>query len=340
MITGATGFVGFHTARALLQAGHEVSLLVRSRDKMEQLFGRGRIRHFTVGDITDIGRVRKALANCDAVVHSAAMVSTHASDADAVYRTNVEGTSNVIGAALDRGVASIIHVSSVTALYDPAATVLDENSPPGTGATGYGRSKVACERYVRGLQEAGEPISITYPATVIGPDDPGLTEAHVGLRTYLQQFVPLMPSGTQYIDVRDIARVHLHLLEQPGSNGRYILGGHYVPWRELGAVLRRVTGRKPLELPLNAGMMRLAGRLFDRIGNYIKVDLPLTSEGMSYATHWVPMDSRSVEQGLGIGFRPVEDSFRDAIAWLCAAGYITPGQAGDAAARGRGAGRL
>jgi len=332
MITGATGFVGFHTARALLQAGHEVSLLVRSRDKMEQLFGKGRVRHFTVGDITDTGQVRKALAGCDAVVHSAAMVSTHAADADAVYRTNVEGTSNVIGAALDLGVASIIHVSSVTALYDPAAAVLDEHSPPGTGATGYGRSKVACERYVRGLQEAGAPISITYPATVIGPDDPGLTEAHVGLRTYLQQFVPLMPSGTQYVDVRDIARVHLRLLEQPGASGRYILGGHYVPWRELGGVLRRVTGRKPLELPLNAGMMRLAARLFDRVGRYIKTDLPLTAEGISYATHWVPMDSRSVEQGLGIGFRPVEDSFRDAINWLCSAGYITRGQAGNAAA--------
>jgi len=332
MITGATGFVGFHTAQALLQAGHEVSLLVRSRDKMEQLFGKGRVRHFTVGDITDTGEVRKALADCDALVHSAAMVSTHASDADAVYRTNVEGTSNVIGAALDLGVASIIHVSSVTALYDPAAAVLDEHSPPGTGATGYGRSKVACERYVRGLQEAGAPISITYPATVIGPDDPGLTEAHVGLRTYLQQFVPLMPSGTQYVDVRDIARVHLRLLEQPGTSGRYILGGHYVPWRELGGVLRRVTGRKPLELPLNAGMMRLAARLFDRVGSYIKMDLPLTAEGISYATHWVPMDSRSVEQGLGIGFRPVEDSFRDAINWLCTAGYVTPGQAGNAAA--------
>ena len=149
---------------------------------------------------------------------------------------------------------------------------------------------------------------------------------------FLQQFVPLMPSGTQYVDVRDIARAHLRLLEQPGQTGRYILGGHYVPWRELGGVLRRVTGRKPLELPLNAGLMRLAGRLSDRIGKYVKLDLPLTEEGISYATHWVPMDSRSVEQGLGMGFRPVEDSFRDAIAWLHAAGHISLSQAGDAAA--------
>lgn len=334
MITGATGFVGFHTAQALLAAGHEVSLLVRSEKKMQTLFGEGGIRHFTSGDITDADQVRRALAGCDAVVHSAAMVSTRASDAAAVYRTNVDGTTTVMQAALESDVENIIHVSSVTALYDPEAAVLDENSPPGAGATGYGRSKVACENYVRGLQASGAPISISYPATVIGPDDPGLTEAHVGLRTYLQQFVPLMPSGTQYVDVRDIAAVHLQLLEQPALAGRrYILGGHYLPWREHGGLLRRVTGRKPLEVPLNPALMRLAGRLCDRLGGYVELELPLTEEGISYATRWVLMDNRSVEEGLGFRFRPLEVSFRDAINWLYKAGYITAGQAGNAAAR-------
>ncbi len=331
MITGATGFVGYHTAMALLGAGHEVSLLVRSEEKMAQLFGRGRIRHFTLGDITDARQVRRALKGCDALVHSAAMVSTHAADAEAVYRTNVDGTATVIGAALEQGVGRVIHVSSVTALYNPSAGVLDENSPPGTGATGYGRSKVACERYVRQLMAAGEPVSVTYPATVIGPDDPGLTEAHVGLRTYLRQFVPLMPSGTQYVDVRDVALAHLRLLEGYGPAGRYILGGHYVPWVELGALLEEVTGRKPLQLRLNARLMRLAGSVCDRIGGHIRLDLPLTAEGIAYATHWVQMDSRGTERDLGLKFRPVEDSFRDAIGWLCAAGHITAKQAGRAA---------
>ena len=330
MITGATGFVGYHTALALLDAGHEVSLLVRSESKMRQLFGPDRIRYFTVGDITDAGQVREAMAGCDAVVHSAAMVSTRAADAGLVYRTNVEGTSTVIGTAVKLGLGPVVHVSSVTALYDPNAAVLDENSPPGKGATGYGRSKVACERYVRRLQAEGAPVSITYPATVIGPDDPGLTEAHVGLRTYLAQFVPLMPSGNQYVDVRDIARVHLRLLERGGPSGRFVLGGHYVPWVELGGLLQGITGRKPLALPLNAGLMRLAGRLCDRLGDMVNLDLPLTAEGISYATHWVPMDSSGAERALGFRFRPVEESFRDAIAWLCRAGHITAKQAGSA----------
>lgn len=328
MITGATGFVGFHTARALLDAGHEVSLLVRSEAKMLRLFGPGRISQFACGDISDRVQVGRAMAGCDAVVHSAALVSTHASDARQVYRTNVEGTRTVMEAALDADVATIIHVSSVTALYDPRAVRLDEHSPPGTASSGYGRSKVACEELVRQLQEEGAPIAITYPASVIGPDDPGLTEAHVGLRTCLANFVPVMPSGNQYVDVRDVAQAHLALLEQKASNGRYTLGGHFVAWRDLGRVLRGITGVRPLQIPLNASLMRMSGRLFDRIGPFLKLDLPLSEEGIGYATAWVTMDNSKAERELGVQFRPVEDSFEDAIRWLYTAGHITAKQAG------------
>ena len=146
MITGATGFVGFHTAQALLQAGHEVSLLVRSRGQNGTAVWQGTDQVFHLSVISPMPvQVSKALAGCDALVHSAAMVSTHAVDAEAVYRTNVEGTSNVIGTALEMGVDSIIHVSSVTALYDPTATVLDEHSPPAPvrPATGAPRSPVS-----------------------------------------------------------------------------------------------------------------------------------------------------------------------------------------------------
>ncbi len=80
--------------------------------------------------------------------------------------------------------------------------------------------------------------------------------------------------------------------------------------------------------------MRLAGRLCDRIGGHIRLDLPLTEEGIAYATHWVLMDSSGVERELDFRFRPVEDSFRDAIGWLHAAGHISAKQAGYAASPG------
>ena len=328
MITGGTGFIGYHTAQALLAAGHEVSLLVRSEKKMRGLFGRGAIRHFTVGDITDRDKVRAALAGCDAAIHIAALVSTHARDARKVYDTNLSGVENVIGSAVELGLDPVIHVSSVTALYNPRARVLDEHSPPGTARSGYGRSKVDCEKYVRQLQDAGAPVYITYPGSVLGPDAPELTEPHIGLRTYLAQFVPIMTSGNQYVDVRDLAEVHLKLVEGQADPGRYLLGGEFVSWADLGPMLDELTGRRLLKLPVSGALMRLSGRLYDRLEKFIPLDLPITEEGMGYATRWVQMDNSKVETALGFEFRPVEESLADTIRWMCQAGHITAKQAG------------
>ena len=270
----------------------------------------------------------KALRDCDAAVHVAALVSTHAADEERVYTTNLEGTRNVVGGALAQGIDRVIYVSSVTALYNPKARVLNEDSPPGTGSGGYGRSKVACEKYVRGLQAEGSPVTITYPATVLGPDTPEMTEAHIGLQTYLAQFVPLMSSGTQYVDVRDIAAVHRQILEQGAPSNRYVLGGHYVPWRRLGGVLRGLTGKRPLQLPLSGALMRLAGGLADRLAPVLPDDFPITREGLTYATRWVNMDNSRVERELGLEFRPVEQTLGDSIRWLAEHDHLTPRQAG------------
>lgn len=331
MITGATGFVGYHTAQALLDAGHEVSLLVRSVDKMLALFGQDRVQQVTRGDITDAGQVARALQGCDAVVHSAAMVSTSAADAKRVYQTNVEGTRLVVGGAIERGIDRVIHVSSVTALYDPAAGSLDEDSPPGRASNAYGRSKVDCEGYVRGLQDRGAPVLITYPAQVIGPDDPGLTEPHVGLQLLLKGIVPCTSSGTQYVDVRDIALVHRQLLEEEVPGNRYVLGGHYLDWRGVAHALEAVTGRYLLKLPLPGIAARFSGQLYDRIGTWLPLDLPVGAEAMEYATRWVPLDNSRVETELGFSFRPLEESLRDTIGWLLQQGLISRRQAGRAA---------
>jgi nucleoside-diphosphate-sugar epimerase len=220
------------------------------------------------------------------------------------------------------------HRWCVTALYDPSATLLDEHSPPGVARNAYGRSKVACEKYVRSLKPRGKRVYITYPATVIGPDDPGMTEAQVGMQGFMTAFVPLMSSGNQYVDVRDVAEVHLRLLERRPTSGNYTLGGHYVPWVKLGPLLEGVTGRRLLKLPLHGGLMRLAGRLFDHLHPYISLPLPISEEAMEYATNWVQLDNQKVESALDFTFRSVEESMADTVRWLYEAGHISKKQAG------------
>jgi nucleoside-diphosphate-sugar epimerase len=155
-----------------------------------------------------------------------------------------------------------------------------------------------------------------------------MTESHIGMQGYLTAFVPLMPSGNQYVDVRDVAEIHLRLLEQRPRSGNFTLGGHYLPWSELGRVLEEVTGRHLLKIPLSGGLMRLTGRVFDYLHPYISVPLPISEEAMEYATNWVQLDNRKAEKTLDFTFRPVEESMADTVSWLCRAGHISSKQAG------------
>ncbi|MEP5764346.1 MAG: SDR family NAD(P)-dependent oxidoreductase [Halieaceae bacterium] len=329
LITGGTGFIGYHSAQALMAAGHQVRLLVRSKDKLRRLYGSD-ITDYVLGDVTDPEAVAKALKGCDAVVHTAAMVSVDKKDAELVMNTNVGGTKLVIGGAVERGCKRIIHVSSVTALYDPDAAFLNEYSPPGAATNAYGRSKVESEIYVRELQDAGAPIHITYPASVIGPEDPALTEPHQGLKTYLINAVPVLPSGNQWVDVRDIAEAHLQLLQRELTPGRYTLGGHFITWTRLVDILKQLTGRHIRKVPIPGSMMLGMGRLLDWVNRRRNkpLDIPVTHEAMVYATNWIKMDSSKARAELGLAFRPIEESLVDAIRSLVDQGQIEAEQAG------------
>lgn len=329
LVTGATGFVGYHTTRALLAAGHDVSLLVRSVDKMLRLFGDDTIAHYTRGDIGDRTSVRRALAGCEAVIHSAASVSTAGRDAQRVFATNVTGARTVLGEALEHGVTLAIHVSSVTALYNPRAERLDHTTPAAGGArSGYGRSKVACEEYARALQAQGAPVHITYPGSVIGPDDPGFTEPHRGLKYLLYGLVPALNSGNQYIDVRDLAQAHLRIIERQPAPDRFPLGGTFLSWREHAQLLGRLTGRHFFSPPMPALLPRLAGHCLDRMSSLLPADIPITAEGMQYATHWVPLDDSHTLEVLELSPRPFDETMRDTLNWLRVSGHIANWQVG------------
>lgn len=327
MVTGATGFTGSHTTRALLEAGHEVRALVRDPAKLERVFGASSplLDAAVVGDVVDPAAVERALDGCDAVVHTAALVDLRRSMADKVLTTNRGGAENVVGAAVRRGIDRIVYVSSLGAFFDPrnpSPRPLTPDTPLAPTSNAYGQSKAEAERFVRRLQDEGAPIRTTYPVGILGPDDPSMSEGNHAIVAWLGQTPLNTSSGLQILDVRDLAEMHVRLLGLPSGPRRYVAAGEFIPWSEMGGVLSSLTGTPVWAPPVPGSLLRALGRLGDVVKRVYDFDFPLTYEAMCFATMWPGADASPAEAELGMRFRPKEETLRDTLRWLCGAGHL------------------
>lgn len=326
-VTGAGGFVGAHTARALLRAGHEVRLLVRDPQPVRTYFARhGHPLHdLVVGDMRDAETVRRGLAGCDAVVHAAALVSLDSRRSEEIYRNNVDGIQAVLGSACALGIESIVYVSSLSVLFQSGITQIDESTPLGRPREPYARSKRDCDEHVRRMQENGAPIQISYPSGVVGPDDPKLCESNGGIRSFVSMSLPITTSGFQFVDARDLAQAHRYMVENPVGNpqsGRFIVAGNYQSWRDLRALLERVTGRRAPAMHMPGVMLRAIGEAADMLRRLRPFESQISAEAMKYVTQWVPAVSDRILRAAQMRFRSSEETLADTIRWMSAAGHL------------------
>lgn len=327
LVTGGTGFAGSHAVRALRAEGHDLRLLVRSPEKVARVFGEAP-GEVVQGDVTDARSAADALEGVDGVVHAAAVVSMDAHRADEVLETNLRGVENVVGGAWERGARAIVYVSSLGALFAPGAGPITEDSPITDAESAYGRSKAQSERYVRGLQERGAPIRSVYPPGIVGPDDPGLSEANHAVCVFLRDLMADTSSGFEVIDVRDLAALIAALLRPEVPPGRYVAPGHYLPWPELIALMDALTGRRVRRIPISGSLLRASGRVGDWLKHLYPFDFPLSAEAMDLATQWPGTVPSPAIEKLGLRFHDGVDTYRDTIRWMVAAGHLTAKQAG------------
>ncbi|MDE0929289.1 MAG: NAD-dependent epimerase/dehydratase family protein [Halioglobus sp.] len=330
LVTGGTGFVGSHTVKALKQAGHYVRVLARSADKAESVFRAIGVvvDEILVGDVTDPIAVGRALKGCDAVIHSAAMVSTADKHAEEMREINVAGTKLVIDGSLAAGIKKIIYVSSVSALFRAGDTVMNEDTPVSVAGGPYARTKIECEHYVRELQSRGAPVISTYPAGVVGAHDPGLSEPHFGIKLFVGVITFTSSTGVQLVNVRDIANAHVSILERIDGPDRFVLGGHYYSWTELLEIVSRLTGRKLYAVHIPGKILRLLGRCADVVIKITGKEFPFTGEGMTYASQWVYADSEKIEIELELQFSDREHTLSEVIRWLYDSGHLSRRKAG------------
>jgi nucleoside-diphosphate-sugar epimerase len=333
LVTGGTGFVGSHSVAALIAAGHDVRLLVRSPDRiapaLRPLGVIAAVDH-TVGDVTDPASVKRALRGCDAVLHAAAVYDLDARARPAIARTNVAGAETVLRAAVEAGCDPVVHVSSTAALLRRRATVTPD-SPLSAFPGVYIRSKVASEAVARALQDEAAPVVIVQPGGVLGPHDPHRGDQTRRLRDIMRGRYPLLPSGGYHaVDVRDVARVHAAVITRGAGPRRYLVPGTFVDGGTMYATLRALTGRRlPLLVVPSGAMLPLAWTM-SAVQRITPFHLRADYEGLVFVRSGTRCDDSRAREEFGIQPRPLAETYRDTIRWLHQTGQITASQAGHA----------
>jgi dihydroflavonol-4-reductase len=333
LVTGGTGFVGSHTVAALVNAGHDVRLLVRSPDRVRPALdplGVGEVDVVT-GDVTDEASVRSAIEGCDAVIHGGSVYSFDSRKAAEIRRTNVAGTELVLRVASEAGLDPIVHVSSIGAILDRDG-VLGPDTEPGMPQGFYYRSKADSDRVARSLQEQGAPVVITYPPGVWGPHDPYLGESTTKAIDMLKGAYRFsMKGGIVVSDVRDVARLHAAVMEPDRGPRRYMVPSVMVEMREWLDSFARMTGRNFPTTMLPTRMVLAQTRLFDTVQRVAPFRIPLDYQGaylVSRFHSWKDWDDFRTIEEFGIPKPDPDRVFEDTVRWLYEQGHVSAKQVG------------
>lgn len=323
LVTGATGFLGSAVVRQLLGSGWEVRALVRSasnRRNVQQL-----PIEVAIGDLTDSASLDVACRGCEALFHVAADYRLWARDTTELYRNNVEGTRNVMLAALQADMKRIVYTSSVATLGLPAdGQPGDENTPASEAdmVGDYKRSKYLAEQAVREMAREGVPIVIVNPSTPIGPRDVKPTPTGRMVLDAARGRTPAyVDTGLNIAHVDDVAAGHLLAYERGLIGERYVLGGDNLTLREILTMVAECAQRRPPTVRLPLGMVLPIAYLSEAVAFSTGRAPQLTLDSLRMARKHMFFSSAKAQRELGYRSRPARVAIADAVRWFEEAGY-------------------
>jgi len=318
-VTGGTGYLGAHTVRALLGAGHSVRLLVTPDEGAAPVIGALReLGELTViaGDIRDAASLDQLLAGSEALVHAAGVVGTDKRRTQLMWDINAHASEAILARAVALALDPVVLVSSYSALFPaPPGQAIGPNTPTADGRSPYAKTKAYAERAARRLQADGAPVVITYPSSVVGAPfctAPGVTERGWG-PIIRGGVAPRLRGGMSMVDVRDIAEVHARLMRPGQGPHRYVCGGVSLAFDEMIDAIEAGTGRRIRRVPLSPGVFRAIGWICDVLGDIVPVGDGLSYEAALLLTAATPTDDSQTLADLGLAWRSPRQSIIDSI---------------------------
>lgn len=318
LVTGASGFVGWHVARQLRERGIAVRALCRTTSHIPELD----VERVT-GDLRDAGSLARAVAGCGSVFHVAADYRLWSKHPQELYDSNVQGTRNMLHAARAAGVDRLVYTSTVGCIGIASGTIGDETCemtlPQMHGA--YKRSKFMAEQVALEFAAGGFPVVITNPTAPMGDHDFKPTPTGQIVDDFLKGKIPaFIDTGLNVVHVRDVALGHLLAWEYGRSGERYILGSQNLTLKGILAELAAITGRKAPTVELPYFVAYTAGVVTTALARITGIPprAPLEAVRMAKKKMWVSHNKAAAQ--LGFTPRPAREALRSAVEWFAGGG--------------------
>lgn len=317
-VTGATGFVGAHVARKLIERGDQVRVLVRPTSNLALIEDLS--AEIVTGDLRDIDSLVAPLENIDELYHVAADYRLWARDPMDIYRSNVDGTRNVLEAASRQRVPRVVYTSTVGCLGIP------EDGSPGDETTpvsrdelvgNYKKSKYDAEQVALDYAARGLGVVIVNPSTPVGPGDIKPTPTGKMILDFLRGKMPAyVDTGLNLIAVEDCAEGHLLAAEKGRVGHKYILGNANLTLREILETLAKITNRKPPTLRIPHWIALAASAADMAVSRVLGREPGIPMEAVLMSRKRMFFSAEKAIKELGLPQTPVEDALARAVRWF------------------------
>ena len=323
LVTGSRGLLGNNLVRTLIDTGHEVWALARSKEKAERELGGTGVR-IVLGDIRNVADFAYDLRGIDVIFHTAAYFREYYNPGDhsnAIELTNVKGTMELAQAAQAMGVTKMIYTSSASIIGLQAdGSPGDEQTPswPGVAKNLYLDSKRRTEQLLEEFSRGkGFFVASALPSWMWGPHDVGPTPSgQLVLDAIAHRLPPMVPpGGSAVVDARDVAAGMLRIAENGHSGERYILSGSFVELGDLFASLAALTAATAptSRIPFAAALaLAIAAETWSRITHTAS---PMSVEAIRLMNARLHVTSAKAKKQLGVKFRPFAGTLADTVSW-------------------------
>ncbi len=320
LVTGATGFVGWHVARKLIEQGAKVRALARDQGRLRDL----EEAEAVAGDLRDPASLERAVQGCGVVYHIAADYRLWTREPEQMYRTNVDGTRSLLEAARRAGVDRVVYTSTVGCIGVPKGALGCEATPANLEEMSgpYKRSKFLAEQVALEFAEKGLPVVIVNPTAPVGDHDFKPTPTGKIVVDFVDGRMPaFLDTGLNLVDVWDVAQGHLAACGRGRVGERYILGAENLTLEGIFGILGEITGRAAPKLRIPYGVALAAGAVSTGWANVTGREprAPLDGVRMARKKMWVSHEKAARELGYAPG--PVRGALARAVEWFQTNGY-------------------